>query len=96
MSLNSPDPLFRYIQLEACWIASNLVYSDDLDLILSYGAYGNPKFLDVIKNMIANSDVQMLDQILFMLGNVTGTSKVYRQLVRDKIDLIKIVYSAMR
>jgi hypothetical protein len=57
LSLDVKDQIYRYIQLEALWIACNLVYGEDLDLILEYGQYGQPKFLDIIKNLIEKSDL---------------------------------------
>jgi hypothetical protein len=33
-----------------------LVYGEELDLILEFGQYGQPKFLDLLKGLIEKSD----------------------------------------
>ena len=37
----------------------------------------------------------MLDQILFIMANITGSNKIHRQMVRQKMDLIKTVTQAV-
>ena len=56
LSLEASNEIFRFIQLEALWIASNMVYGQEIDLILEFGQFGQPKFLDMLRTLIEKSD----------------------------------------
>jgi hypothetical protein len=56
LCLEASNEIYKFIQLEALWIASNLVYGEELDLILEFGQFGQPKFLDLLKGLIEKSD----------------------------------------
>ena len=57
---------------------TNLAYGDEVELknLLSYKLDNGMSILSFVKSIFESSqpDLVMIDQIMFMLGNITGTS----------------------
>jgi len=86
---HSPD--VKYMQLEAGWILTNLAFgsSDTLKLIFT------PDFTRVINLLLASCDIVMLDQLMFLFGNITGTDKELRRMVRSFFDLPGVIIAVL-
>ena len=74
--------LLRYMKLEAVWILTNIAYGEEAE-VLQLIQYGNEiNFSEIMQNIFAQKDLILIDQIMYLMGNVTGTSKTARNLIR--------------
>lgn len=93
--------LVRYMKLEAGWILTNLAtteQAEELNLILNFQSSNNLSFVLII-NMILiqnNDDLPMIDQILFLMGNICESSSSERTLVRTKFNLISLISAILK
>lgn len=71
--------MFKSMQLETGWILTNVCYADkdNLNSILNFRIDEGPSLTQVINNILNASvkDLQMIDQLMFILGNITGTNQ---------------------
>jgi len=67
------DPQVRILKLEAGWILTNIAYGDD-EVIESFFT---PSFIEVFACILqsSKSDLVLLDQVMFFIGNISGTKK---------------------
>lgn len=74
--------MLKCIRLEAGWIMTNLAYGNEEELqsLLGYTLDNGMNLLQFIKRVFSNHqhDLVLVDQIMFLLGNVTGTSENLR------------------
>ena len=58
------------MKLEALWIICNLAYGTDIaDVMIDQG------LMKVLNSLINTQDLVMLDQILYILGNISGEGR---------------------
>jgi hypothetical protein len=60
----------RAMKLESLWILTNLAYGDNDDIAKLL----DPQFgvFEIINTVLAGDDLAMIEQIFWLLGNVTG------------------------
>ena len=75
----------RYVRLECGWILANIAYSSSEILEKLF----NDHFIQAIATVFTEkpTDMVMLDQLMFLMGNLTGTSDQMRQKVRHYLNL---------
>lgn len=83
--------------LEAGWILSNLAYGSEEQLtkLVQYGGYGKPGFVEIMTNLLNSQDLILIDQIMFLFGNITGTSPDLRASTRNNFDLLSVISGLM-
>ena len=69
------------MKLEAIWILTNLAYGTEEDVQKMFSDKMN--LLGCIDQLLKTSktDLLMLEQITWLLGNITGDSKSFRDLI---------------
>jgi importin subunit alpha-1 len=78
----------KYLKLEAAWILTNIAYGSEevLRSLLT------PQFIAVINNLLNSPtlDLVLLDQIMFLMGNISGTKAVRPDVLRH-FDLVSVI-----
>ena len=81
----------RLMKLEAIWILTNLAYGtkEDINHLMA------PDFhiLESVDLILRTSDVPMLEQILWFIGNLTGESSEYQEMMVNKTCILEIFKS---
>ena len=93
LSIQASTDIIRCIKNEAGWILTNIAHEVDAGLDFLFTDQ-SCNFVPVVKQILAdakNPDLVMIDQILFFLGNMTGESAEMRELVRQNLDLPRII-----
>jgi hypothetical protein len=97
-SILAESDIMPYLKLEAGWILTNLAYGseDELKTLIEYGGHdGKPSFVQIMTQMLESNDLVMIDQIMFLFGNITGTSSDLRATIRVNFDLTKLIKQLM-
>lgn len=78
----------KYLKLEAAWILTNIAYgsAEVLRALLT------PQFCAVINGVLnaPNLDIVLLDQVMFLMGNISGTASVREEVLR-LFDLVGVI-----
>ena len=78
--------MFRYLQLESTWILSNISFGDvnDIKIMLS------PKYriFEYMNRILESTDLQMIDQVLWIISNSCSESLRLRNLILTKTKII--------
>jgi len=88
------QPEFKFLKLEAGWILTNVAYgSEQVQRMLI-----TPEFVRIVNTLIQQQpvDLVLLDQLLFMLGNITGTDKEMRKIIRQNFDLVTVINNVLQ
>ena len=69
-----------------------MAYGEEQELfkILSFDG-----FVSIINQILSQTDLVLIDQLMFLMGNITGTSRAIRQQVRSNIDLISAITTVL-
>jgi hypothetical protein len=76
----------RAMKLESLWTLTNLAYGDhdDIERLLS------PEFsvFKIINTVLSGDDLAMIEQIFWMIGNITGENQRFRDLIIENTVLL--------
>lgn len=88
--LQFPDDsnsLVRYLKLEATWILTNIGYGTEEDIIQIFAEeYG---FVAHINRILKSNDLQMIDQVIWLVANAAGESVKLRNLCVSQTFIIE-------
>lgn len=74
------------MKLESLWTLTNLAYGDqdDIEKLLDpqYGVY------QIMNTVLSSDDLAMIEQILWMIGNITGENSRLRDLIVENTILL--------
>lgn len=92
--LAAPDSAdLHYLKLEAAWILTNIAFGSEevLRSLLT------PQFCSVLNGVLAapKLDIVLLDQVMFLMGNISGTAAVRQDVLRH-FDLVGVINRAMQ
>ena len=85
---NEPN---RYIKLEAGWILTNIAYGDEDDFVK---LFTNQNFVNIINSFLQdpdNYDMQLIDQIMFLFGNMTGSSHDFCEYIISEYNIVDVI-----
>ena len=76
---NDQSEEVRAMKLESLWILTNLAYGDENDLVKLL----DPQFgvLDIMNVVLSGDDKAMIEQVLWLIGNISGQDVIYRNMI---------------
>ena len=87
--------MLRFLKLEATWILTNLCYGEDdeIQTILDFKFGQNQSFTTTMSSLLKQNfdDIAMVDQILFIMGNLLGSPKEIKRKIMADFDLVQIM-----
>jgi hypothetical protein len=86
------------MKLEATWILTNIGYGDEEDIAQIFaGPYG---FVDHLNRILKGNDLQMIDQVIWLISNSIGDSIELRKRVLSSVfiieNLFRVIHEAIK
>lgn len=77
----------RAMKLESLWILTNLAYGDQNDIQKLF----DPQYgvFEIINNVLSSDDQAMIEQILWLIGNISGENAYFRDIIMHNTTLLK-------
>lgn len=82
-------PIIRYIKLEATWILTNIGYGNEEDIMEIFG--DEYKFIDHINRILKGNDLQMIDQVIWLISNMCATSSNLRNKIVSEVFIVETI-----
>lgn len=75
------------MKLESLWILTNLAYGDHNDIQKLF----DPQYgvFEIINNLLSSDDQAMIEQILWLIGNISGENAYFRDIIMHNTALLK-------
>ena len=90
---NNVDTLIGYLKLESGWILTNIAYGDSESLQMLFNPNMNLNFISIIGSILNQypRNLALIDQIMFLMGNLSSGGKQLRKEIRHNFDLIRVI-----
>ena len=85
----------RYVKLEAVWILINITAGDEEEL---KPLFSDTSFINTVNALLKSplDDLQLTDQLMYLFGNMTGSSTALRVSILEHFNLLGIILFIMR
>ena len=93
---DAQSELVRFLKLEATWVLTNIGYGDEEDILQIFKE--EHRFVNHINRILQGNDLQMIDQVIWLVSNCCGESQAIHSIVIRKIFIIdalaRIIFEA--
>jgi hypothetical protein len=86
------------MKLEATWILTNIGYADEAEILLLFD--DRYSIINHLNQILQGNDIQMIDQVIWLVANSAGTSLTLKERVLARFDIInglsRVIFEAIQ